>query len=148
MYIINKTANCIEKIESTTFRHLGFMEREHLPIVEGEEFVISMASKSREEVGTQEQKRKSHTVRRKFLTAFLKEINKAAFLFQNVSLNKVHWRSTGSGTSGITFISVVTGDYIRIELSIHGKMQEENKAILDALEIQKSTIETTFDNPL
>ena len=148
MYIINKTANRIEKIESTAFRQLGFKEREHLPIVEAEEFVISMANKSREEVGTQEQKKELHIVRRKFWTAYLKEINKAAFLFQNVSLNRVYWRSTGSGTSGITFTSVVTGVYTLIEFFIHVKMQEENKAILDALEIQKSTIETTFDNPL
>ena len=30
MYIINKETNRIEKIESTTFKQLGFKEREHL----------------------------------------------------------------------------------------------------------------------
>lgn len=30
MYIINKDTNRIEKIESTTFKQLGFKEREHL----------------------------------------------------------------------------------------------------------------------
>tara|TARA_B110000503_G_C7116707_1_gene400711 strand:+ start:1116 stop:1385 length:270 start_codon:yes stop_codon:yes gene_type:complete len=30
MYIINKQTNRIEKIESTTFKHLGFRERENL----------------------------------------------------------------------------------------------------------------------
>jgi hypothetical protein len=119
-----------------------------IPIKEAEEFVISMANKSREEVGTQEQMKERHIVRRKFWTAYLKEINKATSLYQNVSPSKDHWISAGSGISGVTFTSVVTGDYIRIELSIHGKTQEENKAIFDALESQKSTIETTFGNPL
>ena len=30
MYIINKETNRIEKIESTTFKHLGFRERQNL----------------------------------------------------------------------------------------------------------------------
>ena len=33
MYIINKETNRIEKIESTTFKHLGFRERENLQVV-------------------------------------------------------------------------------------------------------------------
>ena len=119
-----------------------------IPIKEAEEFVISMANKSREEVGTQEQMKERHIVRRKFWTAYLKEINKATSLYQNVSPSKDHWISAGSGISGVTFTSVVTGDYIRIELSIHGKTQEENKAIFDALESQKDKIETAFGNPL
>lgn len=42
----------------------------------------------------------------------------------------------------------MSGNYIRKELSIHGKTLEENKAIFDALENQKETIETSFGNPL
>lgn len=119
-----------------------------IPIKEAEEFVISMANKSREEVGTQELMKERHIVRRKFWTAYLKEINIATSLYQNVSPGKDHWISAGSGISGVTFTSVVTGDYIRIELSIHGKTQEENKAIFDALETQKDKIEAAFGNPL
>jgi hypothetical protein len=119
-----------------------------IPIKEAEEFVISMANKSREEVGTQELMKERHIVRRKFWTAYLKEINKTTSLYQNVSPSKDHWISAGSGISGATFTSVVTGDYIRIELSIHGKTQEENKVIFDALVSQKESIETAFGNPL
>lgn len=115
-----------------------------IPIKEAEDFVISMANKSREEVGTQEQMKERHIVRRKFWTAYLKEINKATSLYQNVSPGKDHWISAGSGISGVTFTSVVTGDYIRIELSIHGKTQEENKAIFDALYNQRDIIEKAF----
>lgn len=119
-----------------------------IPIKEAEDFVISMANKSREEVGTQELIKERHIVRRKFWTAYLKEINKATTLYQNVSPSKDHWISAGSGISGVTFSSVVTGDYIRIELAIQGKTQEENKAIFDALESQKDNIEAAFGNPL
>lgn len=119
-----------------------------IPIKEAEDFVISMANKSREEVGTQELIKERHIVRRKFWTAYLKEINKATTLYQNVSPSKDHWISAGSGISGVTFSSVVTGDYIRIELAIQGKTQEENKAIFDALENQKDNIEAAFGNPL
>jgi len=119
-----------------------------IPIKEAEDFVISMANKSREEVGTQEQMKERHIIRRKFWTAYLKEINKATSLYQNVSPGKDHWLSAGSGISGVTFTSVVTGDYIRIELSIHGKTKEENKAIFDALESQKVKIEAAFGYPI
>jgi hypothetical protein len=107
-----------------------------------------MANKTREEAGTQELMKERHIVRRKFWTAYLKEINQATSLYQNVSPSKDHWLSAGSGISGVTFTSVVTGDYIRIELSIHGKTQEENKAIFDALESKKGMIEATFGTTL
>lgn len=119
-----------------------------IPIKEAEEFVISMANKSREEVGTQELMKGRHIVRRKFWTAYLKEINMVTSLYQNVSPGKYHWISAGSGISGVTFTSVATSDYVQIELSIYGKTQEENKAIFDALESQKDKIETAFGSPL
>jgi hypothetical protein len=115
-----------------------------IPIKEAEDFVISMANKSREEVGVQEQSKERHIVRRKFWTAYLKEINKVSPLYQNVSPSKDHWISAGSGISGVTYTSVVTGDYIRIELAIWGKTQEENKAVFDALFAKKAKIETDF----
>ena len=119
-----------------------------IPIKEAEDFVISMANKSREEVGTQEMMKERHIVRRKFWTAYLKEINKVTSLYQNVSPSKDHWINAGSGMSGVTFCSVVTGDYIRIELAISGKTQEENKAIFDELARQKENIEAAFGGPL
>lgn len=119
-----------------------------IPIKEAEDFVISMANKSREEVGTQEQIKERHVIRRKFWTAYLKEINKFSTLYQNVSASKDHWISAGSGISGVTYTSVVTGDYIRIELAIMGKSQEENKAVFDALYAKKSRIEADFGGEL
>ena len=115
-----------------------------IPIKEAEDFVISMANKSREEVDNQEQIKERHIVRKKFWTAYLKEINKVSNLYQNVSASKDHWISAGSGISGVTYTSVVTGDYIRIELTISGKSQEDNKAVFDTLYAKKDMIEANF----
>jgi hypothetical protein len=56
--------------------------------------------------------------------------------------------SAGSGISGVTYTSVVTGDYIRMELSIHSRTQEENKSILDALISKRQQIESDFGKQL
>ena len=111
-----------------------------IPIKEAEDFVISMANKSREEVGVQEENKERHLVRRKFWTEYLKEINKVSSLYQNVNASKDNWLNAGSGISGVAYTSVSTRNYIRIELSISGKTQEENKAIFDALYLKKSKI--------
>lgn len=115
-----------------------------IPIKEAEDFVISMAKKSREEVGVQEELKERHVVRRKFWTTYLKEINKHSALYRNVSPGKDHWMSAGSGISGVTYTSVATGDYTRIELAIYGRTQEENKSIFDALFAKRQQIESDF----
>ncbi len=41
-----------------------------------------------------------------------------------------------------------TGDYIRIELAVWGRTQDENKVIFDALYSKKEQIESDFGNAL
>jgi hypothetical protein len=141
----------IQCFKTTPFR-LGeqlFLNMEQIiPIKEAEDFVISMANKSREEVGVQEEIKERHVLRRKFWTAYLKEINKVNSLYQNINPTKDHWLSAGSGMSGVSYTSVCTGDYVRIELAITGKSQEENKAVFDALYMKKNKIEEIFGNEL
>jgi hypothetical protein len=119
-----------------------------IPIKEAEEFVISMANKSRDEVGTQELVKERHIVRRKFWTTYIPEINKVSSLYQNVNPGKENWIGAGSGISGVTYNSTVTGDYIRIELNVWGKSQEENKTIFDALYSKKLSIEQAFGDAM
>jgi hypothetical protein len=119
-----------------------------IPIKEAEDFVISMAKKSREEVGVQEELKERHVIRRRFWTSYLKEINKVSHLYQNVSPGKDHWISAGSGISGVTYVSVVTGDHVRIELSIWGRTQDDNKVIFDALISKREQIESDFGTQL
>ena len=119
-----------------------------IPIKEAEEFVISLAKKSREEVGAQDELKSRHLLRRKFWSQYIKEISKVTSLYANVSPGKDHWISAGSGISGVIFSSVATGDYIRIELCISGRTQEENKQIYDFLYQRKSQIESDFGQPM
>lgn len=119
-----------------------------IPIKEAEDYVISMANKTREEIGAQDNRREMELIRPKFWNYYLKGINEVFPLYRNVNASKDNWISAGSGISGVTFTSVVTRNHIRIELAIHGKTREENKQIFDALENQKVEIELTFGKEL
>jgi hypothetical protein len=119
-----------------------------IPIKEAEDFVISMANKSREEVETQEQNKERHNIRFNFWKAYLKEINSVTTLYQNVSPSKDAWIGSGSGMSSVGFNSVATRSYVRIELYINSGDKDNNKMIFDALASKKAKIESEFGGPL
>jgi hypothetical protein len=119
-----------------------------IPMKEAEEFIISMANKTREELGAQDEMKERHHIRKKFWAAYLKEINKVSPLYQNVSPSKDNWISAGSGISGIVYNSVATRDYIRIELTMYGGTQQENKVFYDSLKARESQIEASFGDKL
>jgi hypothetical protein len=141
----------VQCFKATPFRlqeQLFLNMEQIIPIKETEDFVISMANKSREEVDVQEQLKERHIIRREFWNAYLKEMNKIIPLYQNVSPSKDHWISAGSGISGVTYTSVATGNYIRVELAIWGKTQDENKSVFDALFAKKEKIESDLGEKL
>jgi hypothetical protein len=119
-----------------------------IPIKEAEDFVISMANKSREEVGVQEQNKERHSLRLRFWTLYLKEINKVTTLYQNVSASRDSWMGGGSGMSSVGYNSVATRNYIRIELYINSGVKGKNKAIFDSLYAKKDVVESEFGQPL
>jgi hypothetical protein len=119
-----------------------------IPIKEAEDFVISMANKSREEVGFQEQNRERETVRLKFWNQFLNSVNKVTSLYQNVSPSRDAWIGAGSGISYVGYNSVATRNYIRIELYINSGDKDNNKAIFDSLYSKKDAVEAEFGQPL
>ena len=119
-----------------------------IPIKEAEDFVISMANKSREEVDAQEQNKERHGVRLKFWSHFLKEINKVTRLYQKVSPSRDAWIGAGSGTSYLGYNSVATRNYIRIELYINSGDKYYNKELFDFLFARKNEIEMQFGKPL
>jgi hypothetical protein len=119
-----------------------------IPIKEAEDFVISMANKSREEVDAQEQNKERHGIRLKFWSRFLKEINKVSNLYQNVSPSRDSWIGAGSGMSYMGYNSVATRSYIRIELYINSGEKEYNKELFDFLYSKKGDIEAQFGKSL
>lgn len=119
-----------------------------IPMREAEDFIISMAQKNRDNIEKQEEMKARHKVRREFWSKMIPEVNTTCKLYQNVSPSKDHWLAAGSGMSGVVYNSVVTKSYVRVELTIHGRTQEENKEIFDLLEARKDKIEMTFGSSL
>ena len=132
------------KLEEKLFMNL----EQIIPIRGAEDFVISMANKSREEVESQEINKERHSIRINFWKQYLKEINKVTSLYQNVNTSKDNWIGAGSGISSVGFHSVVSRNYIRIELYINTGDKANNKFIFDTLASAKEKIEEDFGEPL
>lgn len=69
-------------------------------------------------------------------------------LFSNVNPTKDHWLSSGAGISGLAYTFVITGKYVRIELSIGSSSKELNKKYFKNLLSNKESIENTFGSQL
>lgn len=119
-----------------------------IPIKEAEDFIISMAQKNRENIERQEELKSRHHIRKEFWAKMIGALNPINSLYQNVSPSKDHWLSAGSGMSGVSYNTIITKTCARIELSIYGRTQEENKEIFDLLKEKQVRIEEIFGYPL
>lgn len=115
-----------------------------IPMKDAEEYVISMADKTQEDINSQETVKVRHIVRRDFWTLLLNEMNKSSHLYQNISPAKEHWIGAGSGVRGVGFNFVISKSYGRCEIYIDRGDVNENKFVFDALIKQKSDIERAF----
>jgi hypothetical protein len=119
-----------------------------IPMKNAEEFVISMADKTQDDINSQETLKKRHIIRREFWTQLLQEINKTSHLFQNISPAISNWIGAGSGVRGVSFNFVISQSYGRCEIYIDRGAMEENKFVFDTLFNQKDLLEKTFGAPL
>ena len=119
-----------------------------LPVVDAQEYSISMASKTQEEIATQENLKQRHRVRLEFWSRFLDYMNQKNQIFSNISPSKESWLGTGVGMSGLILNMGVTGKYARAELFINRETKEETKACFDFLYSKKEQIENDFGGPL
>lgn len=87
------------------------------------------------------------TVRREFWKQLLPQVVNTE-LFSNINPTKDHWLSSGAGISGLSYTFVITGKYVRIELTIASSSKEKNKYYFGKLFKEKETIEATFGNQL
>ncbi|MBI5675213.1 MAG: DUF4268 domain-containing protein [Nitrospirae bacterium] len=115
-----------------------------IPIKDAEEFIISMADKTQDDINSQETLKTRHIIRREFWTQLLKEMNKSTHLYQNISPAKEHWIGAGSGVRGVGFVFVISKSYGRCELYIDRGEFKENKFVFDTLLQQKDSIEKAF----
>jgi hypothetical protein len=119
-----------------------------LPVKDTQEYTISMATKTQEEIATQENLKQRHNIRLDFWTNFLQESNKANHLFANISPSKDNWIGIGIGMVGVNINLVISRTYARSELYINRGSKEENKFCFDFLFEKKEQIEKSFGGQL
>ncbi|HTA62169.1 MAG TPA: DUF4268 domain-containing protein [Bacteroidia bacterium] len=119
-----------------------------IPIKEVEDYVISMANKTQEDISTQEELKSRHLLRIEFWKELLKVINKNPNSFQDCSPSKDNWIASNSGVSGVRFSFVISNYYARVEVYISRDNKDINKFIFDELQAKKGEIEKQFGGSL
>ncbi len=112
-----------------------------IPMKDAEDYVISMADKTQEDINTQEEVKSRHVIRIDFWKELLKQMNAKTNSFQNISPTKDNWISIGSGLSGASINLVISNYYARVEFYISRQSKDENKLIFDELFKRKIDIE-------
>src|SRR5699024_9500283 len=137
------------KVTPYTFQDQLFLNFDQiLPVVDAEEYSISMASKAKEEIATQENLKKRHHVQLEFWRKFLDYTNQKNQLFSNISPSKDNWLGIGIGMSGVNVNMTVSRNYARGELYFNRGDKRENKACFDFIHQQKDNIEEEFGDEL
>lgn len=119
-----------------------------LPVKDAQEYSISMASKTQEEIATQENLKQRHQLRLDFWSAFLQKSNEVNQLFSNISPSKENWIGIGIGMSGVNLNLGASRNYARGEIYFNRGSKEENKWCFDFLHSKKEQIESEFGGPL
>lgn len=120
-----------------------------IPTKDTEEFIISMASKTQDEIDAQESSKNRHQVRMDFWLKLLPRLKGKTAIFQNTSPTKDHWLSAGgTNISGARYNMVITKNYVAVQLEFGRSEQEENKKLFDELLKYKPEIEQAFGHTL
>lgn len=120
-----------------------------IPTKDTEDFIISMAGKTRNEIATQESLKSRHHIRFDFWTQLLPKLKGKTPIFQNSSPTKDHWLSAG-GTNirHARYSLLITKTYAGVQLEFGRPNKDENKKLFDELLKFKTQIETAFGQPL
>jgi len=120
-----------------------------IPTKDTEDFVISMADKTQDEINTQESLKSRHSLRMEFWSKALPQLKGKTPIFQNTSPTKDHWLSAGgTGISGARYTMLVTKSYAGVQLEFAKASKEDNKKLFDELLSYKQKIEQVFGYPL
>ncbi|RZK02976.1 MAG: DUF4268 domain-containing protein, partial [Flavobacterium sp.] len=120
-----------------------------IPTQDTQEYVISMASKTQEELRTNEEAKSRHKLRLAFWANLLQQIKGKSTLFQNSNPTKDHWiTSGGANVTGLSFQLVITMTHAAVLFNFARVSKEENKLLFDVFHAQKDQIEDKFGNSL
>lgn len=115
-----------------------------LPVKDAQDYSISMATKTQEEIATQENLKNRHNFRLEFWSAFINKSNMKNNLFSNISPAKDSWIGIGIGMSGVNLNLVISRNYARSEIYFNRGSQEENKKCFDFIHQKREQIEKDF----
>ncbi len=120
-----------------------------IPTKDTEDFIISMAGKTQDEITTQENLKSRHHIRFDFWTRLLPKLKYKTPIFQNSSPSKDHWLSAG-GTNirSARYSLLITKTYAGVQLEFGRPNKDENKKLFDELLKYKTEIETKFGHQL
>lgn len=120
-----------------------------IPTKDTEDFIISMAGKTQDEIATQESLKSRHHLRFEFWTKMLPRLKGKTPIFQNSSPSKDHWLSAGgTGISGARYSMLITKTYVGVQLEFGRSNKDDNKKLFDELLELKNEIEMNFGQPL
>ena len=119
-----------------------------IPMKDAEEYSISMAEKTQEDISSQAELKTRHLIRREFWTKLLKAANDKSKLFQNISPSIYNWIGAGSGVRGFGYNYVISKKYARCEMYIDRGERDENKKMFDYFLTKKEEIENEFGGSL
>ncbi len=121
-----------------------------MPILEEENFIISMAQKNMDNIEKQEEAKSQHKmIRCEFWTKMISEVNiTKCKLYQKISPSNESQLSAGFGISGVLFRCITTKLSIRVELVIGRQSKEDNKELFYFLYEEREKIESKFSRSL
>ena len=119
-----------------------------IPMKEAEDYIISMAEKTQDDISTQEELKSRYLLRLEFWKQLLKQASGKLNSFQNISPSKDNWIGISAGVSGVQLNFVISNYYARVEVYITRSIKEENKLIFNSLLEQKADIEQKFGSKL
>ena len=138
----------IQCYKATPFQHgeTLFLNLEQIiPTPEAADFMIGITEKENEEKSAKRESSGRFKLRHDFWSETLKALEQAGVaLFQNVSPGKDQWLSASSGLAGMAYVMIFGKSEVRVEVYISRSEAEQNKAIYDALCLQKTAIEQSF----
>lgn len=120
-----------------------------IPTREAEEFMIGMSAKEVDQKNTEAELKTRHKLRLAFWEQALDALRHSETdLFNNISPNRDHWLSAGSGVRGVPFSLIFGNREARVELYMSRSDVYENKFIFDKLYENRVAIEKNFGDCL
>ena len=116
-----------------------------IPTPEEAEFRVGISEKNKEQKTAAKSQARSLELRPKFWAATLEAFEKAGITnYQNISPGNDHWLSSSTGMSGVTYALIFSNKEIRVELNIATADALTNKAMFDALYMNRAELEARF----